>query len=162
MSLYNKNGITITVSPDGRNYMVEGKFPISYHATLDKAVLKVAKHEADKAGPLWDWLQVYCAVAEDVSRWLTTHLSRLEGEVTHSTSEGEKVAQTAHTGLYEPPVIEWHETREDFKQNFPTSDKDWHIVTRTGECIMIDGGLWVGSSELASLLPEGSYKGAKV
>jgi hypothetical protein len=86
MSLYDKNGITITVSPDGRNYMVEGAFPISYHATLDKAVLKVAKHVADLEGDLWDWLAWYETVAINVTR----DLSHLTSEVTYDTNEGNK------------------------------------------------------------------------
>ena len=89
--LYNKNGITITVSPDGRNYMVEGGgFPISYHATLDKAVLKVAKHSADRSSDLWIWLAEYETVARVVAISLRANLSHFPSEVSPSTSEPNK------------------------------------------------------------------------
>jgi hypothetical protein len=95
MSLYDKNGITITVSPDGRNYMVEGDFPISYHATLDKAVLKVAKHTADKGGyDLHTWLGDYETVARVVADAIvgnaSDHPSHLTSEATHDPSKENK------------------------------------------------------------------------
>jgi hypothetical protein len=100
--LYNKNGITITVSADGRNYMVEGKgFPISYHATLDKAVLKVAKHGADKKSDLWYWLDEYYDVAEGVIIDLRDDLSGLCPDVTYDASEENKCLVDPLTGFVE-------------------------------------------------------------
>jgi hypothetical protein len=101
MSLYDKNGITITVSADGRNYMVEGNFPISYHATLDKAVLKVAKHGADKKSDLWYWLDEYYDVAEGVIIDLRDDLRPLGGEATHNPSEENKCLVDPLTGFVE-------------------------------------------------------------
>ena len=99
--LYNKNGITITVSPDGRNYMVEGAFPISYHSTLDKAVLKVAKHEADRSGDLdlWIWLGMY----EEVTFRATSILSHFPSEVTYDPSEENKCLVDPITGYEAMP-----------------------------------------------------------
>jgi hypothetical protein len=83
--LYNKNGITIKRF-DARNYIVEGgNLPLSYHSTLDKAVLKVAKIEADKgvadaSEDLWSWLAWYEVIAKDIAR-------RLGGDLSHLTSE---------------------------------------------------------------------------
>jgi hypothetical protein len=82
--------------------MVEGSFPISYHATLDKAVLKVAKHVSDEtAKDLWDWIGIYQDVAEDVPSSLTDDLSGLCPDVTYDTSEESSTLVDPLTGFVE-------------------------------------------------------------
>ena len=107
MSLYDKNGITIKRF-DARNYIVEGvNLPLSYHSTLDKAVLKVAKHSADKkGGPLHVWLHEYDEVAFMVADHLRANPSHLEGEVTCDPSEENKCLVDPTTGFVEGSMEE--------------------------------------------------------
>jgi|TARA_Y100000310_G_scaffold341973_1_gene443155 hypothetical protein len=65
MTLYTRNGIKISRFDDRSYTVTNGK--VTYHQTLDKAVLKVAKIEADAESDLWKWLERYENVAERVA-----------------------------------------------------------------------------------------------
>jgi hypothetical protein len=93
--------------------------PLSYHSTLDKAVLKVAKIEADKgvadaSEDLWSWLAWYEVIAKDIARRLagaSDHLSRLDPEVCPDTSEPNKCL--VDPTMDEDASLEAYNTRGD-------------------------------------------------
>jgi hypothetical protein len=94
-TLYEKNGISIKRF-DHLNYSVHGVGTTTYHATLDKAVLKVAKHVADAASEeLWSWLAEY----ETITHRVWDDLSRLVVEATQCTDWENKCLVDPLTGL---------------------------------------------------------------